>query len=162
LWPIAVLILVGFSYPTLGVVLSLTSFVVLITRPRMRNWLSRFPFGESPMFHAAVTFSAWMVRLVIVNPFSMVVVDSYYRIGVPTHHGADFLAQEHAADAGVYIDENSALKEMGFALGRITMALVVAMVAITSTISTALVCAFLVAALAGVTSVFVVHHESAI
>lgn len=161
-WPVAVLILAGFSYLTLGIVLTLTALIVLLSRPHARRWLFRLPMSDTPMFDAAVAFSSWIVRLVVVNPLSFVVVDSYYRISSPSHHGADMYAQEHAADAGVYIDENSALKEMGLALGKVAMCIVVAAMAVTTTISTALVGAFLIAAIASVAGVFLVHRESTI
>lgn len=120
LWPLAVFFIVGQSYVLLGAILSATLLITFLARRVIRRGLRALGLERSVLTLATVVFSSWVLRLAAGTPLQVLVADVYYHGGIPARRfGIDARAFEQAADAGHFVDEYTALKEMGMALGRI-------------------------------------------
>lgn len=120
LWPLTIFMLFNWSYITLGTLLSMTFLLVILLRRSFQRVFRHFSLHDNHRFHAAITSSAWVLRLVVFSPFAIVIADVLQHATVPARRlGLDPIAMEQAADSTHYIDEYTALKEMGNSLGRI-------------------------------------------
>ncbi len=156
LWPIAVLLVVGLSYQTLGVVMSATLFAVLAVRAVYRRFVKSAGVEHSGTMHAVLSVSGWVLRIFAGTPFAVFFIDSYSYISAPARtHGIDVFAYEQAADQGSFVDEYTTLKEMGLALGRIGGCLIFGLFLLWVPISYAFGGAFLLAAAASAVSVII-------
>jgi hypothetical protein len=108
--------------------------------------------GRSMPLDVAFAMSGWILRLAAGSPVAIIVADSYSYASAPA--GApDFLAREHQSDAGSYLDEYTALQEIGMAIGRIVMCVFVSCLLVILPVSLALAAALIVAAFAaGITA----------
>jgi hypothetical protein len=151
LWPLVIFLVLGWSYPMLGIVLSLTYIVALILRAVLRR-----PLKAATMpIRALLAASAWIMRLAVGGAVGVVLVDTYFYVGSrATSRGVDMSAHEHSADNNTYVDEYTALKEMGMALGRIIMCLLVAVLAVSFSLPIAFTIAFICAAFAAAAAVY--------
>ena len=132
LWPLAAFLLLGGTYPLLGVVLSLTLLLVLAVRLFVPLFSRDVRSKHMATF---VMFSSWIVRFAAFSPVTIIIADVLYHTGVPVRRfGMDLMTLEQAADGAHYIDELTALKEMGFALGRIFTAILVGSLAATGSL----------------------------
>lgn len=119
-WPISVFFIVGSDYKTLGAILSATFIAILLLRYAYRKMARRMNFERSVVVNAAFSVSGWLMRLFVGSPVGVILADSYSHVSSPrSSHSIDTLAFEQSADNGSFIDEYTALKEMGLALGRI-------------------------------------------
>jgi len=129
LWPIAVFLIVGRSYAIMGFILSASLVVLLLLRGSYRSLVTRI-IGEkaakgSVVLDVVFSMSGWIFRLAAGTPLSVVFADSYSYVSAP--RGApEPLSCEHAADAGSYLDEFTALQEIGLGFGRLLMCAFVA------------------------------------
>lgn len=153
LWPIAVFLIVGRSYGMLGIVLSLTLLCTLLIRGPLRRILRRRDLRESPFLDAVLTISPWILRLVVAMPLGVVLVDTYFHVTTPRHLGIDPATFEQATDGGSFIDEYTALKEIALALGRATMCILAAVLALCVSLPVAFFLVFLAAAVASAFSI---------
>lgn len=127
-WPLAIFLIVGQRYDALGAILSGTLLALLCGRVIARHVFKRKTrFEPTPAIEASVVFSAWVLRLVAAVPIAIVVVDTFYHLGAPKRFEHPYVhgGYEQAGDSGTYVDELSALKEIGLAFGRIALAFVV-------------------------------------
>jgi hypothetical protein len=125
LWPIAIFLLFDWSYFTLGTMLSITLLLILLLRKNLQRLFRSWAVHDNHRFLAGITGSAWILRLIIVSPITIVIADTLHHIGIsPRRTGMDLITQEQAADSAHYIDEYTALKEMGNSLGRVITCLV--------------------------------------
>lgn len=121
LWPIAILVLLKWSYLALGLVLSATYMCTLVARMFIKPLDSHI---QSPIILSALTASGWFLRGSVAAPFSIVLVDAYYQSGSGiSQRGVDVITAEQSADSNSYIDEFTALKDMGQGFGRILFCL---------------------------------------
>ncbi len=120
LWPLAVFFLVGWSYPLFGLIFSFSFLLLIVARDWIGRTMRRMRIHESLPVSIAIVSSAWIGRMLVVNPLSVVVVDSYGHIGNPKI-STDHPAFEQVSDAGHFIDEYTALREIGLTLGRIAL-----------------------------------------
>jgi hypothetical protein len=161
-WPIAVFLIVGWSYPVLGFVLSVTYLLVYFIRSYVRNFLRRIRMDRSPFIYALFAASSWILRLVVSSPAGVVLVDSYFYSGTPVRgSGVDQLTFEQSADSGSYIDEYTAIKEIALAFGKIVVCFVGGVLALFLPLAFVFIGVFLIAAIASATSVYISHraHE---
>jgi hypothetical protein len=151
LWPLLVFVLLGWSYATLGFVLSGAFVLAFFLRAIFERPVSRM----SPSLAAMINASAWLLRLTVGGAIGVVLVDTYFYIGSqPKRRALDMHAFEQIADNTTYVDEHTALKEIGMALGRIVICLcTIALMAYLSIPMTFLV-VFMLAALAAASSVY--------
>lgn len=127
LWPLTLFMLFNWSYLKLGIILSLTFLVAMLMRQSVQRVFERISLHNMHRFLAVSTGFAWVLRLIIVSPVTIIVADVLQHAGVsPRRLGIDPLTLEQSADSSHYIDEYTALKEMGNALGRITASIAVA------------------------------------
>ena len=156
LWPIAAFLIVGSDYETLGIVLSATLLAVMILRWFYR-WFSRGTVLEnSAPIHATFSVSGWILRLFAGTPFAIFFADSYSYVSEPKRaYNIDPFVFEQSADQGSFIDEYTALKEMGLALGRIFASLLFGLFLLWTTLAFAFACMLILAAIASVASVII-------
>lgn len=148
LWPLAVFLIVGWSYGTLGLVLSLTFLLAIFGRGVVRDLLRRMRVHESRLVSGLLAASPWVLRLMVASPLSIVLVDSYFYTTTPLRHGVDRAAFEQSSDGGSFVDEFTALKEMGLAIGRVATCALAVGFALVFSLPIAFIGAFVLAAVA--------------
>ncbi|MCR4280913.1 MAG: hypothetical protein NUV88_01105 [Candidatus Kaiserbacteria bacterium] len=120
IWPISVFLIVGSDYETLGIILSATLLAILFLRYIYRKLGRKMQFERSITVQVFFSFSGWAMRLFVGSPVGVFLADSYSHASSPrSSHSIDAFAFEQSADNGSFIDEYTALKEMGLAIGRI-------------------------------------------
>jgi len=155
-WPIAVFLILDWSYGLLGIVLTVTVLSTMV----MRTILHRLNLSVMPPFVvASLAGSAWIMRLLVGSPLGVVLVDTYFHAGKNRQKDIDIAAHEQAAENTTYVDEYTALKEMGMGIGRILLCIVVAIAASSGSFAAAVVTAFIVAGCAAAVSVLVLRRE---
>jgi len=159
LWPIAIFLIVGSSYLVLGTVLSITFFIALLLREPVRRLVRRLNIRDVSVLYAAVAMSAWIGRVLVASPFGIVLVDAYFHTGTAGREGMDHPALDHAADGGSFVDEYTALKEVGLAFGRIIMCIIAAVFAILFSVSVSFLVSFILVAAAAGASVWLAHKS---
>jgi hypothetical protein len=146
-WPIAAWLILGGSYPLLGFVISATLLITMIVRIVMRQ----FKTQPTPAISGAWLVSGWVLRFLAGSATGVILVDVYAHAGHdPERRGLDMATHEHAADNHTYVDEYTALKEMGHGIGRIMLCLILALIALSSSLPIILGGVFVLAAGAGV------------
>lgn len=147
LWPLAVYFIVAKSFGMLGIILTLTLFVALFARKPVRRMLRGLDLHRSRAANTLLVSSPWLFRLAVSSPLGIVLVDSYFYATSPTRASIDPWIREQQGDAGYFLDEFTAIKEIGLAFGRLILC-GIAVVALTYfTLPVALIASFLVAAL---------------
>lgn len=146
LWPLAIFLIVGWSYGILGLVLTVTFLAAIIGRKFVRKTMRRFSLHRSRLVTTLLVISPWVLRLSVASPLAVVLVDSYFYTTTPNRLSMDPVAFEQAGDAGYFLDEYTAIKEIGMAVGRIAMSCIVAFFALVISLPIALIVAFLLAA----------------
>jgi hypothetical protein len=126
LWPLAVFLIIGWSYPLFGLIFSFTLLLIIVARGWMALAMRRMNIHDSLPVRVALVSSAWVGRLFVLNPISVVIADSYAHAGNPKI-SIDHPAFEQASDAGHYIDQYTTLREIGLTFGRIGLCLIVAL-----------------------------------
>jgi len=151
LWPLVVFVLLNWSYPMLGIVLSVTYLFGLLIRGLFHAPLSR---AGSPVL-ALLAASAWIMRLTVGGAVGVILVDTYFYVGSrPQRRGIDTATYEQSADNTTFVDEHTALKEMGIALGRLLVCLLVVMLIAVASVPLTFMIAFLCAAGAAAYSIY--------
>ncbi|MEK7509335.1 MAG: hypothetical protein AAB605_01325 [Patescibacteria group bacterium] len=158
-WPLAVFFIVGQSYVLLGTILSATLLITFLARRVIRRVLTALGLERSVLTLAIVVFSSWVLRLVAGTPLQVFIADVYYHGGIPARRfGIDARAFEQTADAGHFVDEYTALKEMGMALGRITACALFAVLLLFGSAPVAFGVCILAAGIAAAASVLISHR----
>lgn len=118
-WPLVIFLILDQSLWLLGVVLSLTLVCTLVARFLIGKWFPHMHSFSQPAL-SLLTFSSWVFRLSAVSPATIVAADVFsHTTHSPRRVSIDILSFEQAADGGSFVDEYTALREMGMALGRI-------------------------------------------
>lgn len=165
MWPLAVFLLLGRSYALLGVLFSATLLSVLLFRIVRKEFFPHVHAGSRALSTTTVVtiaMSAWIARFAAGSPIGIIVADVYaHSAHTPRGVLTDIAAHEQAADGGSYVDEKTALKEIGLALGRILLvALVAVVLLVVSSATVALAASLVIAALAAGTAA-ALHRQSA-
>lgn len=147
-WPLAVFLLLNWSYGMLGIVLSFTFLVAIFARVPVRGLLRRFKLHQSRLLTGVLALTPWFFRLAIATPVGVVLVDSYFYTTTPRRLGVDPFSFEQTSDGGSLLDEFTALKEMALNIGRATVCMVGAFSALLFSVPAAFVAVFCIAALA--------------
>jgi len=162
-WPIAIFLIVGWSYALVGIILSATFLIVLFSRRYIRRLIQSSSLHDSVVVQAALAASSWIFRLTVASPLGAVMVDSYFYTGTPIRGtGIDPFGYDQAADRGSYVDEYTALKEIGLSIGKILVCLVAAYLALRISLPLTLMSIFALAALASSISVFLTWKKDAL
>ncbi len=158
LWPIAVLVLLKWSYFALGLVLSATYMSTIAARMFMNPVHKHM---QKPILMSVLSVSGWLLRGTVAAPLSIVLVDTYYQSssGI-TQRGVDQLTSEQSADSNTYIDEFTALKDMGQGIGRIVFCLTLFVLSLFLTFAVLALVLFAAAACVAVLSIIVSKKSS--
>lgn len=147
-WPIAVFLIVGSDYAMLGAILSATLFLLVAARFLYRRMFSRTAVHSSTTVAVFSAASGWLIRLFVATPLGVVFADSYSHALSPKRaYHFDSSTLELSADSGSYIDEYTALKEIGLCIGRIAACAVFSIFLLSVSVPLALAGILLVAAL---------------
>jgi hypothetical protein len=120
IWPLSVFLIIGERYDVLGAVIAATLLVLVVAKNLVHRAFTALRIQASPAIEASVRFSAWVMRLTAAGPAAVIAVDTYYYLASPRRHETpDAATFEQAGDSGTYVDELTALKELGIALGRV-------------------------------------------
>lgn len=153
LWPIAILVLLDWSYAMLGIVISITYLCSIIAKRLLARVHTHV---RTPLVLSVLTFSGWMLRGTVAAPISIVLVDSYFQSGSGiAERGVDLLTMEQSADSNTYIDEFTALKDMGQGIGRVIFCFTLFVLAPFFTFATLALTLFFVAAAFAVLSIVI-------
>lgn len=162
IWPIAIFLIVEWSYVTFGFIFAITLLSILLLR-RAYRWLSGMVgINNSPIVHTVVAASGWIARLAAGTPIGIVIADVYSYSTLPergTH--IDPFSFEHASDRGAFLDEYTALKEIAHALGRIMLCGIVFFLATAFALPIVFATALGIAASAAAIAVLVAHRGPA-
>lgn len=149
-WPLAVFLLLGWSYGMLGIVLSATFLVAIFVRYPVRSLLRRARLADSRLLTAVFAATPWLFRLTVASPLGVVLVDSYFYTTTPRRLGVDPFAFEQRSDGGSLIDEFTALKEIALHAGKAVACILGAAVALIVSVPAAFLAVFIIAALTSV------------
>ncbi|MDR3571412.1 MAG: hypothetical protein P4L81_04415 [Candidatus Pacebacteria bacterium] len=156
LWPLTVFLIVGRSYFVFGLIMSVSLLVLLALRKTYRDALRIWDVRDSMPLEIAVAVSGWILRLIAGSPLMIVVADSYSFVSAPASV-AEFVSREHAADGGSYIDEYTALQEIGMGLGRLLMCVFAGALLFTMPVSVVLALSLIVAAVVAGAAAYFSH-----
>lgn len=155
-WPLAVFIIIGQSFLGLGFILTITLLVAPFGRRVVRKAVERYRLHNSTPIMATIAFSSWIVRLVAGSPLYILLADVYYHSGAsPRRFSIDAHAFEQSADDAHYVDEYTALKEMGMSLGRILACIILMLGLYFTSAAVAFAALIIVTAVASVYSVVI-------
>lgn len=161
IWPLAAFIIIGQSFLGLGLILTLTLIVTPFFRTGVRKLLKRHRAERSTPILATLVFSSWLLRLAAASPLQILAVDVYaHSSSSPKRFSIDHAVHDQSADGAHYVDEYTALKEMGLALGRIIACLILAFVALYVHAAAAFGAVIILAAFASVVSVVISQRSS--
>jgi len=153
-WPISVFLIVGSDYEILGLILSATLLAILLLRYMYRKLARKMQFEHSTAVQVVFSFSGWAMRLFVGTPVGVFMADSYSAMGTPkSTHSIDAFAFEQSADNGSFIDEYTALKEMGLALGRILACIIFGALILWTTLPIAFASMLILAGIASAVSI---------
>ena len=159
IWPLAAFLILGQSFQSLGAILTATLCVAFLGRYLVRNFLRAFRLARSPSVLAMIVFSSWIFRLAAGTPVQLLAVDVFYNSGTsPRRFSIDTYAGEQSADGGHFVDEYTAIKEMGLSIGRIAISTLFIVLLLTTAESLAFAATLLAAAVAAAWSVFIAHR----
>jgi len=151
LWPVVVFTLLDWSYALLGVVMSLTFILTIISKKIFDGAIRTVPEHIQPV----VAASGWFMRLGVGGFIGAVLVDTYFHTASRSaSRGIDINSFEQTADNHTFVDEFTALKEMGMSIGRIALCLLAVVLVSLFALPHALAIAFILAACAAGLSVY--------
>lgn len=159
IWPLGVYLILFGSLSAFGAVMA-TTFLFALGGRLLVRYLDR-PLGmdRSPYILATIAFSSWVFRLPAGTPLQIVAADVFYHSAAePRGRGVDAHSFDQSADNGHYVDEQSALKEMGHAAGRIIMCALFATLTLLFVPVIAFAACIAAAAVAAAASVLFAHH----
>jgi hypothetical protein len=120
LWPMTVYLLLDQSYVMLGLILTLTLLLALFLKEPVRRIFRYARIGRSHTALAIIVFASWLARLGVGTPLQVLAADlAHHALAGPRRFAIDTLSFDQAADGGHFVDEYTALKEMGMAIGRL-------------------------------------------
>jgi len=161
-WPLAVFFILGWSYFGLGLVFSLTLLFILLFRKIYAKVMNSLELKNSSTVHVVIAMSGWVARFAAGTPFGIIVADVFAHTTAGAHSThADPFTFEQASDRGAFLDEYTALKEMGLAAGRIMLCITVFFLAFAFTLPVVLAIALGIAAAASGLSTLVARRAAA-
>jgi len=153
-WPIFVFFIVGWDYKILGAVLSATFIAILFLKYLYRKFSRKMQIEQSVLVQVAFSVSGWVMRLFVGSPVGVVLADTYSHTSAGrSSHSIDALAFEQSADQGSFVDELTALKEMGLAIGRISACAIFALLLVWTTLPIAFAGMLILAGIASAVSI---------
>jgi len=155
MWPLAVFLILDWSYAALGLVGTLTLLSILLLRRFYARFVSFMRLETSPAVHATFAASGFVARMVAGNPVGIILADAYSYASLPLKGTtADPFVFEQATDKGSFIDEYTTLKELAAAAGRIALCMTVIALLLSLPLPFAFAAALAIAAFSAGLSVF--------
>lgn len=159
LWPLAAFLILGNSFQSLGAIVTATLCITFLGRYLMRRFSKHSTILRSPTVVASMVFSSWLLRLTASSPVHILAIDAYYASGTqPRRFNIDSYTSEQTADGGHFVDEYTALKELGLCVGRIAVSILFVVLVLTTAASVAFAGVLITAAIAGAWSVSIAHR----
>lgn len=160
-WPLAVFLIVEWSYLALGFVFSMTLLFILLLR-RVYSWmLGSFRLRDSTTVHVVIAVSGWVARLAAGTPIGIIIADAYSYTTQPERGTrVDPFSFEHASDRGSFIDEYTVLKEIALGIGKIMLCVIIFLLAFIFSLPVVFAIALGIAAAAAGVSVLVARRVS--
>ena len=120
IWPLAMFLILG-SFKTLGAILTATFCAAFLGRYLVRNFLRSFRV-KSPVVAVSIAITTWVAKLAVASPVQILAVNIAYASGnSAARFNIDAQSFEQSADRGHFVDEYTAVKEIGLAIGRISV-----------------------------------------
>jgi hypothetical protein len=157
-WPIAIYLIVEGSYTTFGLIISLSLLSIILIRGAVEVVERRIGVLNSTPVRIVIVSTAWIGRLFVAHPLTIVLVSAYERIGNPTGGTIDHLTHEQSADLGHFVDEYTTLREIGLSLGKMLLAMLVAICAVSYSIYVAFAVTFIFVAVTSSVSMMLHQH----
>ena len=127
IWPIFIFILLKGEFLKVGIISSLTVFLIVIIRLLIGDLLDRWNKKRVLMISSILNTTGWIMKLFIETGFQVFLFDSYHRMGRAVNRiSVDAVTYDQAVDNGHYVDEFTVLKEISVGLGRSLMLTLVA------------------------------------
>lgn len=155
-WPIVIWLVLGGSMALLGLMMSVTLLLALLIHALFR----RFSFSPSATHEVLIRMSVWVLRSIAGTAGAIVLIDTYGSSSSTHSRGIDRVSLEQAADNHTYVDEYTALKEMGNGLGRVLACLMIGIFAPLLTIGTTTTGVFVIVAAVSALSVYVARQHA--
>lgn len=119
IWPVFIYMLLDGKYVAIGVVTSLTIFLLIALRFVLGNLEDKFDRVKLLRFGSFLSTTGWIVKIFIDTGFEIFVADTYHKVGRMVNRLTfDITTYDQASDNGHYIDEYTVLKEIAVNLGR--------------------------------------------
>lgn len=153
-WPLFVFVILGQSYLALGLVFSVSAFLLLA----LRIAAPERPIITTPLMAASITGASWLARIVAVGPLAVIGIQLASSAADPRRIHEHVIA-DHFADGGTFLDELTTLKEIALGMGRLAFAFVFAAALFYLPIAWALGAIFALAALSGGASSYLSYKK---
>lgn len=125
IWPIFIYGLLEGKYVSIGIVTSLTIFLLIAARFVLGNLEDRVDRKKLLKFGSFFSTTGWLFKIFVENGFQIFVADTYHKMGRMVNRLTfDVATYDQAADNGHYIDEFTVLKEVSLNAGRCFIVLV--------------------------------------
>ena len=122
IWPIFIYGLLDGQYVAIGVVTSLTIFLLIALRFVMGTLEDRIDRKKLLRFGSFFSTTGWIIKVFIDTGFEIFVADTYHKVGRMVNRLTfDITTYDQASDNGHYIDEYTVIKEVSLNAGRGTM-----------------------------------------
>lgn len=124
IWPLFIFTLLSNDYISIGIVTSLTIFLLIAVRFIIGSLEDRVDRRKLLRFGSFMSTTGWIMKVFIETGFQIFIVDTYHKLGrVVNRMTFDITTYDQAADNGHYIDEFTVLKEIALNAGRAGMLL---------------------------------------
>ncbi len=154
-WPIALFLILGWSYISIGFIMTITFLLVLLVR---LLHVDSYPLSHS--IKGVLAASSWVMRVFVVGIQSAIAIDTYL-YAIPERGSiSDPILREHRSDDAHYVDEFTALKEMGDATGRLLFTLLCAIFVAFATLPMSFVALFFAVACIVLLESFFAYNRS--
>ena len=118
-WPIFIYGLLKGEYVAIGIVTSLTIFLLIAARFVLGNLEEKIDRRKLLRFGSFFSTTGWIFKVFIENGFQIFVADTYHKMGrMVNRFTFDVATYDQAADNGHYVDEFTVLKEVALNAGR--------------------------------------------
>jgi YQGE family putative transporter len=149
IWPIFIFLLLKGEFLIVGLVSSITVFMIVAIRFLIGDLIDRWDKKRILVIGSILNTTGWIIKLFIETTFQVFLFDTYHKMGRAVNRiSVDATTYDAAADNGHYVDEFTVLKEISLHFGRIFMLILIGVVVLYFNLKVAFI-------LAAVASLFV-------
>ncbi len=122
IWPIFIFLLLKGKFLAVGVVSSITIFLIVVVRFFIGDLLDRWNKKRVVTIGSILNTTGWIIKLFIESSFQVFLFDTYHKMGRAVNRlSVDATTYDVAADNGHYVDEFTVLKEISVMIGYVLM-----------------------------------------